>query len=259
MRSIIVFVLCLLILILHGCQCSRQPKPIDEEHLQFPDYITNECHTLPAFSSQCKIQFDDLAKKIITLNGSIAILPDSVFVFRANLFGLMEVARGAIYNDHFIMLNIAERTAYCGKNTYLESIFGFPITPKTLMLLFTGDFCEEIFNNQLHFVTTSKTPTLRSVESKHTGSKIEINFSDNKDVSSIIANPYGKTDIALHVDYNTYEAISDSTRLPHQMRLTLQHPSFFGTLCFDYKNITLTNIAIPNISLPSKYKVIELK
>ena len=76
---------------------------------------------------------------MFSLSGSIFVIPDSIFFFRGRL--LIDVMRGAIYNNSFVIVNYLERTVYKGKNDFLQNIAGFPVNPKTLLLLLTNDEC----------------------------------------------------------------------------------------------------------------------
>ena len=136
-RIVNCLVLLLVFTVINSCRSPKKTTTADlpEEGLLAP------CYSIGSFSvltGRLELTF---GAQSFSLNGSIYIRPDSIFHFRGRL--LIEVVRGAIYRDSFVVVNYLERVCYKGKNEYLQKITGFPVTPETLLMLLTADKCEK--------------------------------------------------------------------------------------------------------------------
>ena len=138
MRYLFSFVFIVLVII--GISACRSKKTAVSTDL-LEDVIRTSCYSIESFSvpsGRLEITFGGQS---FSLNGDIYIRPDSIFYFRGRM--LIDVVRGAIYNDSFVVVNYLERTCYRGKNEYLQRITGFPVNPESLLMLFTDDKCVE--------------------------------------------------------------------------------------------------------------------
>jgi hypothetical protein len=126
----------------------------------------------------CRLEIS-IGGQSFSLGGSIYIQPDSVFYFRGRM--LIDVVRGAIYQDRFVVVNYLERVYYTGSNTFLQSIAGFPVNPQSLMEIFTDDSPElnrlTMFNVVYDNYNQSERfdlPTFISISAQHDTTPIRI-------------------------------------------------------------------------------------
>ena len=135
------FILLLAIISLNACRSHKKTAvsvPADEM-----TFYTS-CYPIESiFVPSCKLEISD-GSRSYSLNSSMYIQKDSVCYFRGKIF--VDVIRGAIYRDSFIMVSYLERICYKGKNEYLQKITGYPVNPETLLMLFTADRCEDKIN-----------------------------------------------------------------------------------------------------------------
>ena len=130
------FIFALIIIGMNACKSKKKATAVD----LLEETVRTSCYDIESFyvpSGRLDLSFGGQS---ISLNGNIYIRPDSIFYFRGRL--LIDVVRGAIYNDSFVVINLLERTCYTGKNEYLERIVGFPVNPESLLMLFTDDKCD---------------------------------------------------------------------------------------------------------------------
>ena len=150
MKSTLKFTV-LLFLIIGINACRSQRISSDPERISGAE-IHTACYSIENFYvPSCRFEIST-GNQSLSLNGSIYINPDSVCFFRGRL--LIEVVRGAIYRDSFIVINYLERTCYTGKNEYLQRLTGFPVNPELLLRIFTADRCSEniaLNRNYQHF------------------------------------------------------------------------------------------------------------
>jgi len=184
-----------------------------------------------------------------SLSGSIYVQSDSVCFFRGRL--LVEIVRGAIYRDSFIVVNYLERTYYKGKNTFLENITGFPINPESLMMLFTADRCEEVYRDRFQFVAGNKSQD-----------KITMHGA-SRSLLEIILNPEDKTveDISLYnaqqrqplfnAAYSQYRQF-DQFALPTLLEIFAQGGFRIKA---DLQQIVLNQQQQFSINIPSNYRL----
>jgi len=134
LRSIVLILL--ITSIVSSCRTKNQAVVDAPTHSD----LTESCYTIESFSvPSCRLEISGSNIQSISLNGSIFVIPDSVFYFRGRL--LIDVVRGAIYRDSFVVVNFLERTVYKGKNSFLQNMVGFPVNPKSLLILMTDDNC----------------------------------------------------------------------------------------------------------------------
>ena len=136
MKNTLVLILILVLIGMNACRSNKRATAVDSPE----DVIREACYSIESFSvpvGRLEITFGGQS---FALNGSIYIRPDSIFYFRGRM--LIDVVRGAIYRDSFVVINTLERICYRGKNEYLQNITGFPVNPESLMMLFTADQCE---------------------------------------------------------------------------------------------------------------------
>ena len=142
--------LCVLIC-MYGCRSKKKIVDVAATETTKTDETTRTGETL--FYTSCypietisipTCKFDvNLNNRSLTLNGNIYVDADSVCFFRGRF--LVEVVRGAIYRDSFVVVNIIDRTCFMGKNDYLEKITGYPVNPQSIMRLLTADKCEDTY------------------------------------------------------------------------------------------------------------------
>jgi hypothetical protein len=138
----IVFFLIALIIGANACRSHKKTSVPARVETEEADFYTS-CYPIESlWISSCKLDLT-LGNQSYSLNGSIYIRPDSVCYFRGRM--LIDVVRGAIFRDSFLVVNYVERVCYKGKNDYLQNITGYPVNPESLMLLFTADRCEKAF------------------------------------------------------------------------------------------------------------------
>ena len=136
MKNIFVLILILVLICMNACRSNKRATAVDSPEKD----IRDACYSIESFSVPAGRLEISFGGQSFSLNGSIYIRPDSIFYFRGRL--LIDVVRGAIYRDSFVVINYLERTCYRGKNDFLQNITGFPVNPESLMMLFTADQCE---------------------------------------------------------------------------------------------------------------------
>ena len=143
--QILLFILIICSGITGGCR-SKKALVAEEERQQEQQELPVTCYPIEIFSvPSCRLEISGSGIQSVSLSGNIFVIPDSVFFFRGRL--LIDVLRGAIYNNSFVVINYLERTVYRGSNDFLQNIVGFPVNPKTLLMLLTDDECGSRFIN----------------------------------------------------------------------------------------------------------------
>jgi len=135
-------VLFLVFISLNACRSHKKAVVSASTTTEETTFYTS-CYPIESlYVPSCKLDVS-FGDQSLSLNGSIYIRPDSIFYFRGRL--LIDVMRGAIYRDSFIIINYVDRVCYKGKNEYLQKITGYPVNPETLLILFTADRCEKAY------------------------------------------------------------------------------------------------------------------
>jgi len=237
------FLLIIAIFGMSACRTQKKtpaPAPAPDEAAFYTSCYPFESIYIPS----CKIDltFDG---SNYSLNGSIYIRSDSVCFFRARL--LIEVVRGAIYRDSFILVNYLERVVYKGKNDYLQRITGFPVSPESLMMLFTADRCEEVYRNKFNFVPAGRSDHQLRMQGKNRSLlEMNINASNHTTQNIVMHNDQQRFSVA----YGAYE----------------QFPKFILPTAFDisaidikmkinFQQILFNQQQEMNISVPSRFAV----
>ena len=137
-RCKIVILIFLVILVANACRSHKKAITVDSSE-EIVSAVS--CYSIESFYVPTGRLEISTGSQSLSLNGSIYIRPDSIFYFRGRM--LIDVVRGAIYNDSFVVVSYLERICYMGKNDYLQRITGFPVNPESLLMLFTDDKCEK--------------------------------------------------------------------------------------------------------------------
>jgi len=254
-RSILLMLL--VIISVNACRTSKklsvaeQKAPFETETGFYTSCYPIETLYVPS----CKLDISS-GNQSLSLNGSIYIRPDSVCFFRGRL--LIEVLRGVIYRDSFLVVNYIERICYKGKNDYLQKITGFPVNPESLMLLFTADRCEEVYRRKFNFmnVTGSDDKLLMQGQNR---SLLEMNINTN---DRTIKN------IALY-NNQQQKALFSATYSGYEQYRQFVVPTIFDILAYDgntpirikanFQQIQFNQQQNMNISVSSSFKVVVLE
>ena len=142
MKSLMYYIV-VLIVIFSVSSCKSKRVVVVEEKQEEKQEETDmfaSCYQIDNFSvTSCRLEVSGSNIQSVSLSGSIFIIPDSIFFFRGRL--LIDVVRGIIYRDSFVVVNYLERTVFKGKNEFLENMVGFQVNPKSLLMLLTDDDC----------------------------------------------------------------------------------------------------------------------
>jgi len=143
-----IIALLLVILGMNACRSHKKTTALTDSEPEATAFHTS-CYPIESlWVPSCKLEIS-FGKQSFSLNGSVYIRPDSVCYFRGRM--IVDVIRGAIYRDSFIVINYLERVCYQGKNDYLQRFTGYPVNPESLMMLFTADQCQDVWRNRLNF------------------------------------------------------------------------------------------------------------
>ena len=177
----------------------------------------------------CKLDVS-LGGQSLSLNGSIYIQSDSICYFSGKWL-LFEI-RGAIYRDSFVVVNYFQREYYRGKNDYLQKVAGYPVTPASLMALFTADRCKENFRN------------------------IEMNINaGDRTVKDITLNSGGRRFRAVYGEYAQYPQFM----LPTVFDISAHDGEKPVRIKANFREILFNQPQEVKISVPSRYKLVILK
>ena len=202
---------------------------------------------------QCKIEISVGGH---SLNGSIYIRPDSVFYFRGKM--VMDVVRGAIYRDSFIVVNYLDRKCYRGKNDYLQKVTGYPVNPESLMMLFTADRCEEAWRNKFDFIIAVGSNDQILMQGKNRN-LLEININANTSaVEGITLYNNQQRQPVFSAEYGGYEQFPHYA-LPTVFDISAQNDENPIRIKVNSRQILFNQPQNVNVSVPSKYTVVVLE
>ena len=248
---VIINLFCILLVITCAFTCRSSKKTVTIE----PKTLTS-CYPLESiYSPACK--FDVVyAGNSYSFNGSIYIQSDSICYFRCRL--LIEVLHGAIYRDSFVVVNYLERTCYEGKNDYLRQITGFPVSPKSLLMLLTADHCEETYRNSFNFEKTISDND-RILLQGDNRSLLEVNVNNENNTVENISLYNSRQRQALlsasYSGYNNYEQFN----LPGSFDITVNDKNTSIKIKAAFQQLLLNQQQDVHLNVPSRYKVIVLE
>ena len=200
----------------------------------------------------CKFDVS-IGNQSLSLNGSIYVNADSICYFQGRYF--IEIVRGAIYRDSFVVINYPERTCYKGKNEYLQKITGYPVNPKSLMMLLTADRCEEVYRNRLNFtITASKNDKVLMQGQNRTMLEMNIN-AENHTVEDIALNSSGQRFNAVYGGFSRHEQFN----LPTLFDISANDGKNNIRIKANFQQILFSPPEQININIPSNYKLIILQ
>jgi len=203
------------------------------------------------WAPSCKLEITS-GDQHFSLNGSIYIQPDSVCYFRGRM--VMDVIRGAIYQDKFIVVNYLERVCYQGENEYLHSVSGYPVSPESLMMLFTADRCEDAWCNKFNFsiATVSNDRILMQGENR---SLLEMSLNaKNRTVKEIALYNNQQRQPVFSAAYNGYDSYTQFV-LPTSFDFSAHGFESPIRIKVGFREILFNQPQQVNISIPSKYVV----
>ena len=200
----------------------------------------------------CKLDIS-MGNQSLALNGSIYIKADSICFFRGRLF--MEVVRGVVYRDSFVVVDYLERICYTGKNEYLQKITGYPVNPQSLMMLFTADRCEDVYRNKLNFaITTGKNDKILMQGQNRSMLEMNIN-SDNHTIEDIAMHNAGQR---FNVVYDGYSQF-DRFNMPTVFDISANDGKNIIRIKANFHQILFNPPEQINMNIPSNYKVVVLQ
>jgi hypothetical protein len=236
--------LCLTVLVFASC---RTGKPVAAKEAVHSESFFTSCYPIGSISApKCKWEITD-GDKSYRMSGSLYIRSDSICYFRAVM--LVEIFRGAIEKDSFVILNRLERTCYRGSNQYLSRITGYPVNPVSLQLLFTADACEPLYR-ELGF-----TAVARRQEVMLTGNnaRIEIRMDENRRIRSVSA--YSS---ATDIRYDGFQDFHQFA-LPSSMHIAFSLNRRPVRIAVEFQEFFFDRPQPVNMKIPADYKMIYLK
>ncbi len=246
----------LLLLLVASLGACRSRKPAVTETTRSSTAFYTSCYPIESITvPKCKLDIT-LGNKSYSLNSSIYIRPDSVCYFRGTI--LMEVVRGVIYKDSFVVLDRYHRICYKGSNEYLSRMIGYPVNPEILYMLFTGDRCEDIYREKFGFKVTAENNNKIVLRGQNRNFlEIEIN-SDNQTTGSITAYNRQQNQAGFKTSYSQYQQYQHFLLptvfdiLAKQDKSTVKINAVFQGIVFDQPQAI-------NFSIPDGYKMITLR
>ena len=202
----------------------------------------------------CKLEIAD-GSKSISLNGSIYIQHDSICYFRGKM--VVEVMRGVIYRDSFVVVNYLERICFKGKNDYLQRLTGYPVNPESLLMLFTADRCEETYRDKFSFIPAPGNGDRILMQGTNRG-LLEMTLNGDNHIENIaLYNSRQRQAIfsATYSGYNHYRQFILPTGFnisAHDGKKPVHIKANFREILFDQPQQV-------NISIPSRYEVVVLQ
>ena len=206
------------------------------------------------FVPTCKLEISD-DNKFSSLKGSIYIQEDSIFFFSGRL--MLEVMRGVVYRDSFVVVNYLKRICYKGKNDYLQKITGYPVNPKSLLMLFTADRCEETYRNQLNFAIAASSNDGILMQGKDRD-LLEMSLNSDNHIENIaLYNSQQRQTVfsAAYRDYRQYQPYI----LPTGFDISAHDDKTTVHIKANFQQILLNQPQKINISVPTKYEVVVLQ
>ena len=251
------FWIVVLLLFIFGMSACRSHKKVPATvsiETEGASFFTS-CYPIESlWVPSCKLEIT-VGRQSFSLNGSIYIRPDSVCYFRGRM--VMDVIRGAIYRDTFIVVNYLERVCYKGNNDYLQSVAGYPVTPESLMMLFTADHCEDAWRNKFNF-TVAAGSNDRILMQGENRSLLEMSLNaKNRMVQEIVMYNNRQQQPAFSAEYSGYNPYPPFV-LPTVFDISAHVAENPIRIKAVFREILFNQPQQVNISVPSKYNVITL-
>ena len=250
-----IFRITAILIVIVGVGSCRTRKPVVAGD---KTAVLSSCYDIAGITvPKCDLTIAD-GNKSYQLTGSIYIRPDSVCYFRGVYLNMVEVMRGVIYRDSFAVINRQERICFKGKNEYLSRFTGFPVTPETLLMLFTADRCEDIYKNKLGFRIT-ETDNNKVVMQARNGNTLEMKIDDdNRTVQSIALHSRYRNQTVFGAEYGKYRQ-HGQLMLPKSFEITATDGKTPVKININFRQILFDQSQKINFSIPSGYKVIVLE
>ena len=247
------FVLFFLVII--GMNACRSHKKITTVDMAEGAFYTS-CYPIESlFVPSCKLEISD-GNQSVSLNGSIYIRPDSVCFFRGKF--VIEVLRGAVYRDSFVVVNYPERVCYKGRNDYLQKVTGYPVNPESLMMLFTADRCEEAYRDKFSFIIAAGSTDKIMMQGTNR-SLLEMNINANDRTIENIALYNSQQQQALFsATYSGYSPYQQFV-LPTIFDISTHEGSKPVRIKANFQQILFNQPQPVNISIPSRYRVVVME
>jgi hypothetical protein len=231
---------------LSGCRSGKNTVRTDDI---VSENAVGSCYSLSNVTvNKCKWNISH-AGKSYQLNGSIYINPDSICYFRGAM--LIEVFRGVIERDSFAVLNRLERVCYKGSNSYLSRMCGYPVTPKSLCLLFTAERCEKAYREMGFGVTASS----RKILLANHPNNLELYLDDNQRIERIAVTGQAA---GSEISYRNYQQWSDLF-LPSAMDISFRMKNNDIKINVVLQDFLLNTPQSVHFSIPSDYKIVHCK
>jgi hypothetical protein len=219
-----------------------------------PDYMS--CYSFETFSApSCRFEISGGGQSL-SLNGSIYVKDDSIVFFRGRM--LVELLRGAIYRDSFVVVNYLERVCYTGSNDYLRKQTGFPVNPATIMSLLTADRCEDTYRTVFNFAITPESASrILMHDVNRNFLEMQINTDNNtiKNVAMYSVRQQQPVFSAAYGDYQYFEHFN----LPTVFDISTYFESAKVGIKVNLQQVILNQPQQTSIAIPANYKKIVLK
>jgi hypothetical protein len=241
---------------LSACRTHQKTAALHTPNMVEETAFYTSCYPIESITvPSCKIDIS-IGNQSFSLTGSIYIRSDSVFYFRGRM--IVEAIRGAVYRDSFVIVNILERICYKGRNDYLQRVTGYPITPESLMMLFTADRCEEVYRNRFGFTVAAGTGD-RILMQGTNRSMIEMNLNANDRTMEGITfyNNLQRQPLfsAAYGNYNRYPPFV----LPTVFDISAHDGGNPIRIKADFRQILFNQSQPVNINIPTRYEVVVLQ
>ena len=249
-RKLVLFVL--VIISMSACRSHKKITAID---ITEGAWYTS-CYPIKSlFVPSCKLEISD-GNQSFSLNGSIYIRPDSVCFFRGKV--VMEVMRGAVYRDSFVVVNYQERVCYKGKNDYLQKVTGYPVNPESLMLLFTADRCEEAYREKFSFTVAAGSANKIMMQGTNRN-LLEMNINANdRTIENIALYNSQQQQPLFSATYSSYSPYRQFI-LPTVFDISAHDGNKPVRIKANFQQILFNQPQPVNISIPSRYRVVVME
>jgi hypothetical protein len=197
-------------------------------------------------AAKCRWEISEGANSY-RLTGSLYLKPDSICYFRGSM--MVEVFRGVVKQDSFLLINRVDRICYSGSNSFLSRLLGFPVSPQMLYLLFTADACEERYRS-LGFHLTRAADRLTLAQP---ACRLEARLSDRR-LSHI--DLHGAT--TGTVDYAQFQPFG-KFMLPAETNLSISRKQGVATIKTIMQDVILDREMPVNMQIPQGYMQVEMK
>jgi len=237
-----------------ACRSHKKTAAPDPATVEETAFFTS-CYPIESlYVPSCRLEIS--GNQSLSLSGSIYIQPDSVCFFRGRL--VIDVMRGAIYRDSFVVVNYFERICYKGKNDYLQKITGFPVNPESLMMLFTADRCEEIYRNKFNFIIAAGSADKILMQGQNR-SLLEMNLNTgNRTVENIALYNSQQRQPLFSATYSGYERYPQFV-LPTVIDISAHDGNAPFRIKANIQQILFNQPQQVNMSVSSNYKVVVLE